>query len=149
MTRWTSKQARKSTFIPVMRELVRCYQAFERFDAGQHRGRGLTTPQADVLFSLGNTAGMTCKELGEKTLITKGTLTGVLDRLEAKRLIRRRPSEVDRRSTVIVLTSRGEQLFENVYPEHIAVLKSHFDQLSAAELDRSGKMLRRLRCLFE
>ena len=33
MARWTSKQARKSRFIPVMRELVRCYQAFERFDA--------------------------------------------------------------------------------------------------------------------
>ena len=33
--------------------------------------------------------GMTCKELGEKLWITKGTLTGVLDRLEAKGLVQR------------------------------------------------------------
>ena len=42
---------------------------------------GLTVSQADVIFTLGNTAGMTCGEIGERTLITKGTLTGVIDRV--------------------------------------------------------------------
>jgi DNA-binding MarR family transcriptional regulator len=71
-----------------MRELARAYQAFERFDAAGIREHGLTPPQADVIFTLGNTEGMTFKDLGEKTLITKGALTGVVDRLEAKGLVR-------------------------------------------------------------
>jgi MarR family 2-MHQ and catechol resistance regulon transcriptional repressor len=149
MAAWTSKQARKSEFIPVMREMVRCYQAFERFDAKRLADQGLTTSQADVIFTLGNTLGMTCKELGERTLITKGTLTGVLDRLERKQLIRRHPSPEDRRSTIIVLTARGAQLFEEVYPAHISSLKECFDPLSSTELQRTGKALSRIRALFE
>jgi MarR family 2-MHQ and catechol resistance regulon transcriptional repressor len=149
MAAWTSKQARRSAFIPVMRELVRCYQAFERFDAAPHRERGLTTSQADVIFTLGNTEGLTCKEIGERTLITKGTLTGVIDRLERKKLVRRVPSADDRRSTRIVLTVRGERLFEEIYPEHIAYLKQRFDRLSSPELKQTGATLRRLRALFD
>ena len=37
-----------------------------------------------MLAVLGDTPGATCKALGEQTLITRGTLIPVLDRLEAK-----------------------------------------------------------------
>lgn len=149
MARRTSKQARKSAFIPTMRELVRCYQAFERFDARLHRERGLTTSQADVLFTLGNTEGMTCKELGERTLITKGTLTGVLDRMEAKGLVERRPSPVDGRSFIVVLTARGSGLFEQTYPDHIAAIGHRFERVGSRELTRLRTTLARLREAFE
>jgi len=149
MARWTSKQARQSPFIPVMRELVRCYQAFERFDARLHRERGLTPSQADVVFTLGNTEGMTCKELGERTLITKGTLTGVLDRLEAKKLVERRPSAEDGRSYIVVLTPKGAATFEEVYPRHIAKLRDRFEGVSGADLERVRQTLARLREMFE
>jgi len=149
VARWTSKQARKSAFIPVMRELARCYQAFERFDAARLRESGLTSAQADVIFTLGNTDGMSCKELGERTLITKGTLTGVLDRLEGRGLIRREPSPTDRRSLHIVLTPSGAELFEEVYPEHIAFLRERFDRLGETGLEQTRLRLRRMRELFE
>ena len=148
MARWTSRQARNSAFIPVMRELVTCYQAFMRFDARLHRERGLTPSQADVVFTLGNTGGMTCKELGERTLITKGTLTGVLDRLEGKGLIDRRPSPDDGRSFIVTLTRKGEKTFEDVYPRHIAVLFDRFGQLSPTELERIRSSLAKLRAAF-
>lgn len=149
MARWTSKEARKSRFLPLMREWVRSYQAFERFDARLHIERGLTPPQADVLFSLGNTDGLTCKELGERTLITKGTLTGVLDRMESKGLILRRPSPKDRRSKRILLSASGERMFERIFPEHLSILKERFDQLSRSELRETTRALRQLRQLFE
>jgi len=149
MARQTSKQARTSPFIPVMRELVRCYQAFALFDARLHRERGLTGSQADVLFTLGNTPGMTCKELGERTLITKGTLTGVLDRMGAKGLLERRPSAEDGRSFVVALTRKGAAMFENVYPDHIAALRERFDRLPQAELERTRATLARLRMTFD
>lgn len=149
MARRTSKQARKSAFIPTMRELARCYQAFERFDARLHRDRGLTPSQADVIFTLGNTPGMTCKELGERTLITKGTLTGVLDRLEGKGLIERRPSPDDGRSFIVALTPKGAATFERVYPRHIADLDERFGRVPRKELERTRIALEKLRAAFE
>lgn len=75
----------KTDVLPVIRELVRAFQAFEQYSARHVRELGLTPPQFDVIATLGNTPGMSCKELSEKTLITKGTLTGVIDRLDRKR----------------------------------------------------------------
>ncbi len=132
-----------------MRELVRAYQAFEMFDSRLLRSQGLTTCQADVLFTLGNTSGMSFKELGERTLITKGTLTGVVDRMAAKGLVVRRPSPEDGRSTIALLTRKGERLFEERFPAHIARLKERFDRLSKRELDQSLETLERLRAIFD
>ena len=52
-------------------------------------GPASTVAQANVIFTLGNTDGMTCKDIGDWTHITKGTLTGVIDRLELKGLVER------------------------------------------------------------
>ena len=134
----------------MVRELVRTYQAFASFDAGVHRanGTGLTVSQADVLFTLGNTEGMTCGEIGERTLITKGTLTGVIDRLVAKGLVQRKRVSSDARCTRIVLTEEGEALFEQVFPQHIGALKSRFDQLSKADREAAVELLAKVRALF-
>ena len=94
----------KPAFLPLMRELVRCYQAFEQYSAAHIRELGLTPAQFDVIATLGNTEGMTFKELGEKTLITKGTLTGVVDRLVEKGLVTRKDHPCDARCFKVVLT---------------------------------------------
>ncbi|REJ75101.1 MAG: MarR family transcriptional regulator [Acidobacteria bacterium] len=145
MTTWTSKQARSRPFIPLMRELVRAYQDFERFAVEDLRERGLTSPQADVIFALGNTDGMTCKELGERSLITKGTLTGIIDRLEKKGLVLRTTSPSDRRSVIVELTPAGIELFEQEFPAHIAVLEQRFGSLPEGRREDLRELLVELR----
>jgi MarR family 2-MHQ and catechol resistance regulon transcriptional repressor len=145
----TAQNAAEQGFIPVLFELVRAYQAFASFDAAGYRGTGLTVPQADVIFTLGNTQGMTFKEIGEKTLITKGTLTGVVDRLEAKGLVRRVPDAEDRRRTRVVLTDAGEAVFSHEFPRQVAYVKARFDRLSEGELEEARRILHRLREVFE
>jgi MarR family 2-MHQ and catechol resistance regulon transcriptional repressor len=136
-------------FLPVLHELARCYQAFESY-SGQHiRGLDLTPCQFDIVATLGNTPGMSFRELGEKTLITKGTLTGVVDRLEEKRLVRRVASPTDGRSQIVRLTARGERLFAEIFPAHLAHLDGAFRVLSAAELAQAEAVLHRLRTAFE
>lgn len=49
--------------------------------------------------------------------ITKGTLTGVMKTLQARRLIRRLPHRDDRRRVSIGLSKAGERLIERVFPE--------------------------------
>ena len=140
--------AARQKFLPLMRELVRAYQAFASYDAAGLRDSGLTVPQADVIFTLGNTDGLTLGEIGEKTLITKGTLTGVVDRLEDKGLIQSYTCDRDRRCTRARLTSKGQRMFEKEFPRQIRYLKSRFDRLSDAEQRAATRSLEKLREIF-
>ena len=92
---------------------------------------------------------MTPKELGEKTLITKGTLTGVVDRLVAKGLIRRIPSAHDGRSQIVQLTNKGERLFDKVFPAHKAYFSGAFADLKAKDYARIETALGDLRGVLE
>ena len=135
----------KATFVPVLRELVRCYQAFERASAAHIRRLGLTPPQFDIVATLGNTEGMTFKELGERTLITKGTLTGVVDRLAGRNLVERCDCPGDRRATIVRLTRAGERMFRDVFEPHVAFMSPAFGTLSESERALLVRKLKRLR----
>jgi MarR family 2-MHQ and catechol resistance regulon transcriptional repressor len=102
-------------YLRSIRLLSECMQLFGKSSAKRVKALGFTESQFDIIATLGNTSGMTCKELGEKTLITKGTLTGVLDRLESKGLIQRERGE-DRRQLFIKLTLEGELQFAQSFP---------------------------------
>ena len=143
-----SKRAAGEAFLATVRELVHTYQAFFTYDEAHIRQLGLTVPQFDVIATLGNTSGMMMGQLAEKTLTTKGTLTGIVDRLEKKGLVRREVPPDNRRCFKIVLTPEGEQMFEAVFPDHIAYLKERFDHLSAEELEEIRQNLKRLRKIF-
>ncbi len=136
-------------FLRTLRSLATAYQAFEAYGAAHVRTLGLTAPQFDVVATLGNTPGMGCRELGERTLITKGTLTGVLDRLEARGLITRTPGEEDRRSVFVRLTAEGDALFRRVFPEHVRYLQEAFAGFTQDELDELRALLERLSARFE
>lgn len=117
---------RQSEFLPTIQALVHCYQAFEAASAADIRAAGLTPSQFDIVATLGDTPGMTATELGDKTLITKGTLTGVVDRLVARGWVERAAHGSDRRCQIIRLTPSGEALFAEVFPAHMAFLAKCF-----------------------
>ncbi len=147
-TELNAANAAQEGFIPVMRELTHAYQAFAAYSERHVRELGLTPAQFDVIATLGNTQGMYMGELAERTLVTKGTLTGIVDRLEKKRLVRREVPPDNRRCFTIVLTPEGEQMFAEVFPAHIAYLKERFGQLSPQELEEARSVLSKLRDLF-
>ena len=143
-----SSAAAKEPFILSMRELARSYQAFSACSETHLRSLGLTPSQFDVIASLGNTNGMSMGDLGEKTLITKGTLTGVIDRLEQKQLVEREVPPDNRRCVIVRLTPSGATLFDQVFPDHIAYLKERFERLEPSELELLRVLLARLRQAF-
>ena len=139
----------RAIVIPVIRELARCYQAFQRVSDAHIRRSGLTPAQFDIVVTLGNTAGMTFKELGSRTLITKGTLTGVVDRLEARGLVERLASPTDGRSTLVRLTAEGDRVFREVFEPHLAFLAPAFESLPECGRKELEKRLRQLREALE
>jgi DNA-binding MarR family transcriptional regulator len=138
----------RAEFLPTVQALVQCYQAFEAYSAANIRALGLTPPQFDIIATLGNTAGMTATELGEKTLITKGTLTGVVDRLADRGWVERVAHGSDRRCQIVRLTPAGDALFAEVFPAHMAYLGACFDGASSAEHKRWQTALRALEQVF-
>jgi len=117
---------KKERYLRSIRLLAECFHAFQRISDAHVRTLGLTSPQFDILATLGNTDGMSFKELGQKTLITKGTLTGIVDRLEEKQLVARTCCLEDRRSIIVRLTEQGQAEFERLFSPHIQFCKQAF-----------------------
>lgn len=88
----------------VVREMTQAYHAFEQFSSRHIRQLGLTRAQFSVLLALSDGPTKSCKALCAQTTITKGSLTGVIDRLVEKDLVLREDSEHDRRSSSVFLT---------------------------------------------
>lgn len=137
-------------YLKVVRPLVEAYLAFWREDNRHIRSLRLTPSQFDVVTTLGDTDGLTCSELSARTLVTKGTLTGVLDRLEAKGLIRRDAVTGDRRCTKIRLTDKGEALFRKTFAAHMEFLRPRFERaVTKKEADQLRTLLFRIRDSFQ
>lgn len=136
-------------YLKSVRLLAECLQGFERFVSEPVRQHGLTHPQFDIVATLGNTPGMTYKELGERTLITKGTLTGVIERLEQKGLVERVRNDADKRSFFVHLTASGEALFQRVFPAVVTHGKQLFADYGDGDFEQLDVVLRRLRARLD
>ena len=133
-------------YLIVLRPLVEAYQAFLQVSDRHIASMGITRGQFDVIVTLGRTQGLRCTDLARETLVTKGTLTGVLTRLEKKKLVSRTQNPNDRRGQIIRLTPAGESLFEQVFPRHIRYLEGYFNRsLSPEELEALRPLLLKIR----
>ena len=77
--------------------------------ASRLRALGLTAPQCDVLTTLTEREGVSQQELAERLYVTKGNISGLIDRLVAGGLVERGALAGDRRSHAIYLTAAGRQ----------------------------------------
>lgn len=135
-------------YLKSVRLLAECMQGFERFSGESVRQCGLTHAQFDIIATLGNTPGMSYKELGRKTLITKGTLTGVIERLERKGLVARERSLDDKRSFHVRLTPAGEAVFRDAFPKVVAQGARLFAPFTEQDFDAIDRPLLRLKELL-
>jgi DNA-binding MarR family transcriptional regulator len=73
---------------------------------------GLSIPQFDLLSTLTEREGLSQQELAERLYVTKGNVSGLLDRMVEAKLVERRAIPGDRRSNALHLTSKGRALAE-------------------------------------
>jgi MarR family 2-MHQ and catechol resistance regulon transcriptional repressor len=113
-------------FIDAARALVKAAFLFVSRPGRPYDAYDLTVAQMDVIGALAKAEGasLSCSEIAERTLITKGGITGLLDRLEARALVKRIPSRDDRRSVQVRLSAKGVELFRKLYPELVRGNKS-------------------------
>lgn len=75
-----------------------------------HATLKLTGPQRLALRLIGHSPGVAPSELADLLHVDRGTLTGILSRLVAKRMVSRRPDPADGRRVTLHLTPEGERL---------------------------------------
>ena len=73
---------------------------------------GVTYPQYLVMLALWERDGVPVKDIGERLFLDSGTLTPLLKRLEAARLVKRARSREDERQVLVALTPQGQALKE-------------------------------------
>ena len=93
----------------------------------------LTAPRFYALVHLGNTPGISLKQLSEKMFCDKSNATRIFKGLEAEKYAERRQHETDGRSYRLFLTPTGEQVRQQVVAEHEAYNQSRLDCISHAE----------------
>jgi len=141
---------KEDSYLSLLRPLVEAYLAVYRTGSRHIESMGLTPSQFDVIAELGDTDGLNCADLSNATLVTKGTLTGVLDRLEKKGIVKRENIKGDRRAIKVRLTGKGDALFRKVFPTHAEFLRPYFQgALSPPEVKKMKSTLVRLRKSFE
>ncbi len=121
--------------------LMRVYQKVDRASAEHLRRWGLSVAQFDALAQVGASEGMTQQELADSLLVTKGNVCQLLDRMERRRWIERRP---EGRTNRLFLTDEGRRLFEGAVPSQEAMVSERFSALSQGEQEQLHALLRKL-----
>ena len=124
------------TFNVVMHELAAVYQR-----------AGLSAASFNVLMLLKRGRrpdSFTQQALGKCLVISPSNMTGLIDRLEKKQLVKRTPG-ADRRSKLLRITPKGSALLDGVWPHHLDAIKRLTKVLNKDDADILLRALSRLR----
>src|SRR5438105_3988300 len=79
---------------------------------------GLCASDFMALEALLHKGPLTISEIGGKVLLSSGSMTATIDRLEGADLVRRKSMAADRRARVVELTGKGRKLIEKEFAVH-------------------------------
>jgi DNA-binding MarR family transcriptional regulator len=88
-------------------------------------------------------------ELYKSLMVSSGGMTDRLRRLEERGLVRRRPSDEDRRSMLVELTPEGRSLIERAWREDMELENELVASLGRAERQQLARLLEQLARLLE
>ena len=97
-----------------------------------------------IIFALWGNDGVPIKTLCEKTSLDKSTLTGIIDRLERDGYIERKPSETDKRSTLISLTGKEQEFAKNIQKVSNQMNEIFYKGFTDEEIIQFDSMLARI-----
>ena len=106
---------------------------------------GLTRPQWQALARLNRKPGASQSELADMMEIEKAPAGKIIDRMEEKGWIERRPDPTDRRINRIHLTERGTRIVDAIQPIALATVNDALEHLSDAEKARLTALLERVK----
>lgn len=110
-------------------------------DVARH---GLSLAEFGALEALYNKGPLLVGELQRKVLKSSGGMTYVLDRLQDKGYVQRRPCETDRRAVYAELSDAGQSLMEDIFPTHAGSIEAAESGLTPPEQAEAIELLKKL-----
>src|SRR5690625_2591077 len=98
--------------------LTRAVDSIKKRAEEDIRCLGLNPTEFAVLELIYNKGDQPIQKIGEKVLIASSSITYVVDNLEKKKLLKRKPCPNDRRVTHASITTEGNDLMNEVFPKH-------------------------------
>jgi len=125
--------------------LWRASHAVMRYDEASIRRAGFRSLSdfavLEVLLHMGS---LPVNAIGEKVLLTSGSITTAVDRLENKALVKREKRELDRRVVLVHLTDAGREHITEAFAAHAEDLDQLFDVFNDEERAQFAKLARKL-----
>jgi MarR family 2-MHQ and catechol resistance regulon transcriptional repressor len=106
--------------------------------------QGLRPTEFAVLEALYHKGPLTLGQVGERVLVTSGSVTPVADKLQQRGLIQRRVSAEDRRVCYAELTETGREVIGGIFPEHAEVIRRAMEGITTEEKQIAAALLKRL-----
>ena len=131
----------------VIGRVARLYKYFQKSLADVFAEYGLNPGEFDVLATLrrsGEPYQLTPTELYNSMMVSSGTMTNRIDKLEKMGLVERLADERDRRGTLISLTDKGFELIEQAVNAHVENGHRLLSALERKELDDLARLMRQL-----
>ncbi|MGE0627876.1 MAG: MarR family winged helix-turn-helix transcriptional regulator [Hyphomicrobiaceae bacterium] len=133
----------------VLKAIRRIARAVDLHSRRIDRDIGLTLPQLVVLTCVRDLGEVTSRAISAEADLSPATVVGILDKLEAKGLIQRYRSQVDRRIVHTRLTASGQAMLAAAPPPLGAAFERAFNRRPAAERTATVDALSRLAKLAE
>lgn len=108
------------------------------------RRHGLNPTEFGVLEVLYHKGPQPLQQIGGKILISSGNITYVVDKLEKRQLLFRKPCVEDRRVIYAELTEKGHQLLAEIFPSHKQAIEKAVSGLTPEEQRQAIQLLKKL-----
>ena len=124
--------------------LWKAYRALETRAFQSISGLGIGLSDFAALELLLHKGPQPVNTIGKKILLTSGSITSTIDRLEAKGLVRRTISSQDQRIRIVELTPEGKKLITCAFSQHQQDMEHSAAALSPSERRQLLKLLKKL-----
>jgi MarR family transcriptional regulator, organic hydroperoxide resistance regulator len=120
---------------------IRLHRRVSAAIAAELKALGLSIPQFDILSTLTEREGFTQQELAAQLYVTKGNVSGLVDRLVEAGLLERRAIPGDRRSHALHLTREGRTLAEHGIAVQAAYVRRTLGRLPRGDLAELNRIV--------
>jgi DNA-binding MarR family transcriptional regulator len=125
----------------IIYSIRRLMQAGELYTKELNKIYNVSSAQLNCLLALYENGPLSPSQIAKHILVNSSTVTGIIDRLEQKGLVRRLRISQDRRVITIELTKNGKVLAENAPPPVQQKIIDGLNKLSEEQIDQTATIL--------
>lgn len=103
---------------------------------------GVSTTEFTILEALYHKGQLTVQQICDAVLINSGSMTYVIDKLQKRGLLKRFPSQQDRRVVQVQITDEGKEVMDEIFPKHQAVIEEIFTDIEPEDKQKLVDLLK-------